>query len=71
MLQTNFSKYYSPGAYLAVDECIQRFLGRSAAIVKIPSKLIPEGFKVWVIAHHGYVLNWLWYYKGDKHGQLI
>jgi hypothetical protein len=70
LLQANFTSYYTPGTHLAVDECIQRFLGRSPATVNIPTKPIPEGYKVWVLAHHGYVLNWLWHHKGEKHGPI-
>jgi hypothetical protein len=48
---------YNPGAYLAVDEIIQRFTGRANEIVNIPSKPTPEGFKTWVLANEGYVLD--------------
>ena len=69
-LKANFAKYYTPGTHVAVDECIKRFKGRSPAIVNIPSKPDPTGFKVWVLAFHGYVLNWLWHHKGEKHGPV-
>lgn len=44
-------KYYSPGAHLAVDETIERFMGRAPEIVNIPTKPTPEGFKIWVLAN--------------------
>ena len=52
-------KYYSPKAHLAVDETIERFIGRALEIVNIPSKPTPEGFKIWVLANQGCVLDWL------------
>ena len=56
-LRTRFKKYWIPGIYLAVNEPIQRFMGRSSEIVNIPIKPTPEGFKVWVLANQGYVLD--------------
>jgi hypothetical protein len=43
-------------------------LGRSHAILKIPSKPIPEGYKAWALAQDGYILAWLWHMK--KKGPL-
>lgn len=43
-------------------------MGRASEIINIPSKPIPEGFKVWVLANQGYVLDWMWYTKGEKYG---
>ena len=40
-------------------------MGRSAEIVNIPSKPTPEGFKIWVLADQGYILDWLHHAKGD------
>ena len=31
---------------------------------------MPKGFKIWVLANWGYVLDWLWYAKGDKKGLI-
>jgi hypothetical protein len=62
-------KYWRPGPHLAVDETIQRFMGRAPEIVNIPTKPMPEGFKIWVLANQGYVLDWLWHAKGDKKEQ--
>lgn len=63
-------KYYSPGAHLAVDETIERFMGRAPEIINIPSKPTPEGFKIWVLANQGYVLDWMWHAKGDNKGPV-
>ena len=45
-------------------------MGRVPEIVNIPSKPTPEGFKIWVLANRGYVLDWLWHAKGDKKGPV-
>jgi Transposase IS4 len=56
-LRLSCRKLYTPGTYLVVNETIQRFIGRSSEIVNIPLKLTPEGFKIWVLANEGYILN--------------
>ena len=56
-LRQIFKKYWKPGTHLAVDEIITRFLGRAKEIVNIPSKPTPKGFKIWVLANEGYVLD--------------
>ena len=68
-LRLAFKKYWKPGTHLSVDETIQRFLGRSKEIVNIPSKPTPEGFKIWVLANQGYVLDWLYHAKGSNKGE--
>ena len=45
-------------------------MGRSKEIINIPSKLIPKGFKIWVLANTGYILDWLYYAKGDSQGPV-
>ncbi|KAF2195288.1 hypothetical protein K469DRAFT_537254, partial [Zopfia rhizophila CBS 207.26] len=42
------------------------FTGRTPDIVNIPSKPTPVGFKIWVLAQLGHVLNMLWHVCGDK-----
>ena len=42
-----------------------RFTGRCKHTIKIPSKPIDEGFKIWAIADNGYLLNWLFYSRID------
>ena len=69
-LRHAFKQYWTIGTHLTVDESIQRFQGQSAATVNIPSKPVPEGYKVWVLANAGYVLDWLFHAKGDKLGPV-
>ena len=69
-IRLTYRKLYNPGTYLAVDETIKRFMGRAPEIVNIPSKLTPEGFKIWVLANEGYILDWLWHARGDKAGPV-
>ena len=65
-----FKKYWSTGTHLAVDETIQRFMGRSKETVNIPSKPEPEGFKIWVLANGGYILDWMFHAKGEDAGPI-
>jgi hypothetical protein len=44
---------------------MQRFTDRVSEIVNIPGKPTPIGFKIWVIAYNGYVLDHLWHAKED------
>ena len=36
----------------------------------IPSKSTPEGFKIWVLANTGVVLDWMYHAKGDQLGPV-
>ena len=45
-------------------------MGRAKEIVNIPSKPIPEGFKIWVLANSSYILDWLYHAKGDRLGPV-
>ena len=56
-LRTAFKLYWEPDTHLTVHESIQRFLGRSEATVNIPSKPVPKGYKIWVLANSGYVMD--------------
>jgi hypothetical protein len=66
LLLSSFQRYWKPGTNLAVDECIEGFTGRTNDIVNIPTKPTLIGFKIWVLADQGYVLDLLWHVKGDK-----
>ena len=66
-LRQAFKKYWKTGTHLAVDESIQRFMGRAKEIVNIPSKPTPEGFKIWILANEGYVLDWIYHSKGTNY----
>ena len=69
-LRLLFKKHWISGTHLTVDESIQRFTGRAAEIVNISSKPVPEGFKIWILASSGYVLDRMWHAKGDKKGPI-
>ena len=69
-LRLTFKKYWRAGTHLTVDETIQRFMGRAYEVVNILSKPTPEGFKIWVLANQGYVLDWMYHAKGDKAGPV-
>ena len=56
-LRDLFKQYWRTGTHLTVDETIQRFMGRAHEIVNILSKPTPKGFKIWVLANQGYVLD--------------
>ena len=43
-------------------------MGRAPEIVNIPSKPTPEGFKIWILANEGYVLNQLQHARGNNGG---
>jgi len=58
-------KYWQCGTHLAVDESIVRFTGRASEIVNIPTKPTPEGFKIWILANQGYVVDWMYHSKGE------
>ena len=45
-------------------------MGRAKEIVNIPSKPTPEGFKIWLLANAGYVLDWLFHAKGNDLGPV-
>jgi Transposase IS4 len=63
-LREKMKEYWNPTTDLAVDEAIQRFIGRAKEISNIPSKPTPEGFKIWCLANAGYILDWLFHAKG-------
>ncbi|RFU23597.1 hypothetical protein B7463_g12741, partial [Scytalidium lignicola] len=67
-LQSVSRQLWIPGRDLAVDECMERFQSRSHDTLKIPSKPILVGYKMWVIAEKGYFLSWLWHSKGAGKG---
>lgn len=45
-------------------------MGHVPEIVNIPSKPTPEGFKIWILANVGYILDFIWYIKGEKKGPV-
>ena len=69
-LRQLFKQHWKTNTHLAVDETIQRLIGRASEIVNIPSKPTPEGFKIWVLMNLSYVLDWLYHAKGDRLGPI-
>jgi hypothetical protein len=59
-------RLWTPGRNVTVDECMQRFTGRAFETTTVPSKPIPTGYKVWVVAQLGYFLQWTWHSKGAQ-----
>src|SRR6185312_4001805 len=56
---------WKPGSRVAIDEAMVKFTGRSTDTVNLPSKPIPIGYKIWVLADHGYFLRWSFHQKGQ------
>ena len=69
-LRQQFKVYWKTGTHLAVDETIVRFMGRASETVNIPTKPVPEGFKIWILGNEGVVLEWLYHAKGDQKGPV-
>lgn len=48
--------------WIAVDEAMAGYAGRTKDLVNLPSKPTPKGYKIWVLAlQHGYVYSWRWH----------
>ena len=69
-LQVLYRKLYNPSAHITINKTIQRFIGRASEIVNIPSKPTPKGFRIWVLANKGYILDQIYYAKGNKKGPI-
>jgi hypothetical protein len=54
-------RVYTPGTHITIDEAMCPFRGRSRHTTKLKNKPIKEGYKIWVLAEHGYVWSWLWH----------
>jgi hypothetical protein len=68
-LHTAFRTYWQAGTHVSVDECIEGFCGRSPDIVNIPTKPTPIGYKIWVLAEAGHVLDFLFHVRGSLASQ--
>ena len=64
-----FKVYWNPETYITVDEAITGFTGCIPEIINIPSKLVLIGFKLWVLADQGYILDYLFHIKEDTKDQ--
>src|SRR5437667_203542 len=69
LLLRTFQHYWKPATDVAINECIKGFTGRTSDTVNIPTKPTLIGFKIWVLADHGYVFDLLWHVKGDGKDQ--
>ncbi|EED13729.1 hypothetical protein TSTA_099790 [Talaromyces stipitatus ATCC 10500] len=54
-LSGNLKNLYIPLADISIDEAMVRSHGRSSHTFKLPNKPISQGFKLFVLADHGYV----------------
>jgi Transposase IS4 len=54
-IRFNIASAVSPASWLAVDEMMIPFQGRSLHTVKMKNKPIKEGFKMWALGFNGYI----------------
>ncbi|UPL02957.1 hypothetical protein LCI18_013891 [Fusarium solani-melongenae] len=69
-IQAASAEIFIPGSHLAIDECMIRFTGRSNETTVIKGKPIPRGFKIWVVAQHGFFIHWFWHITGAQYGAV-
>ena len=55
IVRQNIRNAIMPASYLAVDELMIPFQGRTVHNIKIRSKPIKEGFKIWCLGFKGYI----------------
>ena len=58
-IRRNCGEAIDPSFWVAIDEAMIAFRGRSSDKVKLRTKPISEGFKVWMLACKGYCYSWL------------
>ncbi|KAF1980688.1 hypothetical protein K402DRAFT_305304, partial [Aulographum hederae CBS 113979] len=63
-LRAQAKQLWVPGRSLSVDEAMEPFSGRAKETLLMSTKPVPEGFKLWVLADHGYAIDWLFHAKG-------
>ncbi|CAH0055796.1 unnamed protein product [Clonostachys solani] len=54
------------GTFVAVEEAMVLFEGRSKQKVTIKTKPTPTRLKVWLLGAYGYILQWIWHSPGAK-----
>jgi hypothetical protein len=59
-----------PSTNLSIDEMMVSFTGRSRHTVRIPSKPIPVGYKIFAICDNGYTIDWLLTSRTESVAQL-
>ncbi|KAK7434448.1 AC transposable element-derived protein 4 [Colletotrichum acutatum] len=70
-IQETGDSLYEPGSDLTVDEAMVRFTGRSLETTTIPTKPIPTGYKIWILAQSGCCIRWLWHVHGKGPYALV
>ncbi|KZL87254.1 tubulin beta [Colletotrichum incanum] len=65
------TRWDTTGSDLTVDEAMVRFEGRSLETTTIPTKPIPTGYKIWILAQSGYCIRWLWHVHGKGPYALV
>jgi Transposase IS4 len=65
LIRTACQNAYHPSSYVAIDEAVVAFKGRSRDIIKIKGKPIDTGYKLWCIGDHGYIWTWLFHSRVD------
>lgn len=61
-IRYNCQNAVKASTWIAVDEAMAGYTGRTKDSVNLPSKPTPKGYKVWVLAlQHGYVYSWRWH----------
>jgi hypothetical protein len=74
-VRSNCQSAVKPSNWVAVDEAMVAFTGRSKHVVNLPSKPIPKGYKIWCLAlKKGYIWSWRWHSRvsgpeGTKKGR--
>jgi hypothetical protein len=58
------------GTFVAVDEGMVMFEGRSRHKLTIKTKPTDTGLKVWLLGALGYILQWIWHSPGAKFGPV-
>jgi hypothetical protein len=57
LLQKKFQEFIIPETWIAVNEQVVRFTGRSVHTVVIPNKSIPVGYKILALCGRGYTFT--------------
>jgi hypothetical protein len=65
IIRKNCQDAMKPATWVAVDEGMASFQGRSFHTIKIKNKPIPQGFKFYAFASAGYIHDWLWHSSRD------
>ena len=60
-IRSNCRKNLSPPSWLAVDEIMVPFTGRSVHTIKIKNKPVKEGYKMWLLGFKGYVWDFIFH----------